>query len=77
MSAEHHKSQNLDEWRATQSRLLKAGVRSNDPETVQTVIDNVSARLDPGTGERFFALTVSRMMDEESFSFVPDRSQET
>ena len=64
--------QDIIEWAATQNRLMKAGLRNHDEETVVAAYDNITDRLSEAIAERFFVLTAFWMIEIENFSFVEE-----
>lgn len=58
------------EWVAAQSRLMKAGLRNKDKETVAVAFSKIAKRFGENIAEEYFVRTVNRMIDEEDFSFV-------
>ncbi len=66
--------ENIIDWIANRTRVMKAGLRNHDDETVATVYEQVKERLGEGLAEQHFVHTVNRMIDGENFSFVDDNS---
>lgn len=64
--------ENIIDWIANRTRVMKAGLRNRDDETVATVFEQIKERFGPQLAEFHFVRTVNRMMDEENFSFVDD-----
>jgi len=60
------------QWVADRMRVLKAGLRNHDGETIGIVLGDFAEKFGEDFAEGVFVRTVNRMIDEENFSFVED-----
>ena len=58
------------QWNADRMRALKAGIRNHDDEGVAAVLGQIAEKFGEEFADGIFVQTVSRMIDDENFSFV-------
>lgn len=66
----------LIQWSADTSRLLKIGLRTYDPETVASVMARISARLGEDMAEAMLLETINQLMTTENWSFFDEETGE-
>ena len=60
------------QWGADKSRVLKACLRSHDDEGAVLLLGEITDLYGEKTAEEFLVLTVNKMINEENFSFVEE-----
>jgi len=72
MRTERNDGGNLEDWIANKTRVLRAGLRDKDEETVATVLEEVKSRYGKRMTDKYYLGIVNRMIREEGFNFEND-----